>query len=114
MWDSSCAGHVEAVQTYEGTVAREFEEELGVALESAPEYLFKMAPTAGNGMEFAAVYRTIHAGPFTFAEDEIDELQWFSVAVLDDWVERVAGDANTDLTTGFCEIWRRYRDGHPR
>ena len=114
MWDSSCAGHVEAGQTYEGTVAREFEEELGVALESAPEYLFKMAPTAGNGMEFAAVYRTIHAGPFTFAEDEIDELQWFSVAVLDDWVERVAGDANADLTTGFCEIWRRYRDGHPR
>jgi len=37
MWDSSCAGHVEAGQSYAETVAREFEEELGVALTADPD-----------------------------------------------------------------------------
>lgn len=125
MWDSSCAGHVEAGQHYDETAVREFEEELGVALQGAPEFLFKMAPTPGNGMEFAAVYRVCEEGPFNFAEDEIDELQWFSVAQLDNWVagdgfsrDGFSGGSATEvaqLTTGFCEIWRCYRgrDGGP-
>jgi isopentenyldiphosphate isomerase len=109
MWDSSCAGHVEAGQSYAETVAREFEEELGVALTADPDYLFKMQPTPGNGMEFAAVYRVCHDGPFTYAEDEIDELQWFSTAQLDAWVVGRSAVAGAVLTTGFCEIWQRYR-----
>lgn len=122
MWDSSCAGHVEAGQSYDETVAREFDEELGVNLQSDPEYLFKMAPTPGNGMEFAAIYRVYENGPFNFAADEIDELQWFSTEQLDSWVARngatssitgsgvTSGAAEAELTTGFCEIWLRYRD----
>lgn len=109
MWDSSCAGHVEAGQSYAETVAREFEEELGVTLTDDPAYLFKMRPTAGNGMEFAAVYRTCHEGPFKFAEDEIDELQWFPAAQLDAWVAGRSAIEGAQLTTGFCEIWQRYR-----
>ena len=54
MWGSSCAGHVEAGQHYATTVVREFEEELGIEPGCVPEYLFKMSPTADNGMEFAA------------------------------------------------------------
>lgn len=109
MWDSSCAGHVEASQSYEMTVIREFEEELGVKLNGMPECLFKMKPTTGNGMEFAAIYRINHDGPFTAAEDEIDELEWFSAEQLDGWVAGENNVHDAELTTGFCEIWRRFR-----
>jgi len=119
MWDSSCAGHVEAGQHYDETTVREFEEELGIKLDAEPEYLFKMKPTTGNGMEFAAVYRVEYNGPFSFAEDEIDELAWFPVAQLDSWVAastdkdgvNKAAEKGAGLTTGFCEIWLRYRSG---
>ncbi len=110
MWDSSCAGHVEAGQHYATTVVREFEEELGIEPGCVPEYLFKMSPTADNGMEFAAVYRVYHEGPFVFAEDEIDELEWFSDSQLDRWVEGDRILDGAELTSGFCEIWRRYRE----
>ena len=109
MWDSSCAGHVEAGQNYGLTAVREFDEELGISLDIEPEYLFKMAPTEGNGMEFAAVYRVFHDGPFVAAEDEIDELQWFSKQQLDCWVDGNSPLQGAVLTTGFCEIWRCYR-----
>ena len=110
MWDSSCAGHVEAGQHYATTAVREFDEELGVELGAEPEYLFKMSPTAGNGMEFAAVYRVYHEGPFVIAEDEIDELEWFNGTQLDRWVDGESALEGAELTTGFCEIWRRYRE----
>ncbi len=109
MWDSACAGHVEAGQDYAITTVREFDEELGVKLDATPEYLFKMTPTAGNGMEFAAVYRVYHDGPFAVAEDEIDELEWFSVSQLDRWVNGESAVTGAELTTGFGEIWRRFR-----
>lgn len=109
MWDTSCAGHVEAGQDYGETALREFEEELGIQLNLEPEYLFKMSPTVGNGMEFAAIYRVYHDGPFVAAEDEIDELEWFSGEQLDLWINGDSALAGAVLTTGFCEIWRRYR-----
>jgi len=109
MWDSSCAGHVEAGQSYGTTALREFDEELGIELTEEPLYLFKMSPTEGNGKEFAAVYRVYHDGPFVPAEDEIDQLKWFSHQQLDSWVDGDCPCRDAELTTGFCEIWQRYR-----
>lgn len=112
MWDSSCAGHVEAGQTYHETAPRELSEELGLSLDTALEPLFKMPATEVNGLEFAMVYRTIHNGPFVFAEDEIDAIKWFDFAHVDQWVAETVSATDTSsrtLTSGFCEIWNRYR-----
>lgn len=110
MWDSSCAGHVESGQGYDETVPRELQEELGFVAGKALQSLFKMQPTAVNGNEFAMVYRVDYNGPFIAAEDEIDELQWFALDDVDVWVERGESIiAGAELTSGFCEIWRRYR-----
>ena len=110
MWDSSCAGHVESGQTYNETAPRELQEELGFEAKSSLEPLFKMHPTDQNGREFAMVYQTEFDGPFSVAEDEIDEVQWFAPDQVDQWVATCAdGSAEVPLATGFCEIWTRFR-----
>lgn len=113
MWDTSCAGHVEAGQGYEETAPRELDEELGFTPDAPLQALFKMQPTSANGNEFAMVYSVVHKGPFTAAQDEIDELRWFSFAEIDEWVDRLAsstGGRSPDLTSGFMEIWSRFRE----
>ena len=71
-----------------------------------------MQPTPENGLEFAMVYKTFYSGPFSIASDEIDEVRWFTPESIDDWVEKsVSPEVNGQLTSGFCEIWRRFRDG---
>ncbi len=119
MWDSSCAGHVESGQNYDETAPRELEEELGFVAASPLEPLFKMRPTQHNGQEFAMVYRTEYNGPFSVAEDEVDEVEWFSVEAVDQWVQNAIVDnaasqpssGSLPLASGFCEIWLRYRSG---
>lgn len=110
MWDSSCAGHVVSGQSYEETAPRELEEELGFSASQPLVLLFKMLPTKDNGSEFAKIFRTDYNGPFTVAADEIDEIRWFEAGIVDRWVN---GDATAlqvgKLTSGFCEIWKRYR-----
>ncbi len=112
MWDSSCAGHVESGQSYEETAPRELAEELGLSNQAELDALFKMPATEDNGLEFAMVYRTQHEGPFTFAEDEIDEVAWFSAEQVDEWVADTTASKpghEQSLTSGFCEIWQCYR-----
>jgi len=110
MWDTSCAGHVETGQDYAETAPRELTEELGIVVSKKLKPLFKMLPTEDNGQEFAMVYAIDHAGPFVAAEDEIDELRWFTFAEIDEWIVRLT-DSNEaqQLTSGFMEIWSRFR-----
>ena len=109
MWDTSCAGHVESSQSYQETAPRELQEELGILPAEPLRALFKMPPTSGNGYEFAMVYALEHEGPFAAAEDEIDELRWFSQAEVDEWVAKLEVNDLQDLTGGFAEIWKRFR-----
>ena len=112
MWDSSCAGHVEAGQSYLETAPRELQEELGFTPAEPLKFLFKMQPTPDNGHEFAMIYAIEHEGPFTAAPDEIDELRWFSCAQIDEWINNPAVSDSPELTGGFIEIWRRFREAN--
>lgn len=114
MWDTACAGHVESGQSYAETAPRELQEELGIDDDGALQMLFKMHPTKDNGQEFALVYSLVHKGPFVPAADEIDELRWYAYKEVDDWLDRIsaAGSDQQDLTSGFAEIWRRFRELH--
>lgn len=110
MWDSSCAGHVESQQSYDETAPRELLEELGFSPVAPLNPLFKMRPTPENGLEFATVYQTIYSGPFSIANDEIDEIRWYTPDRIDVWVDQSEpGGVSGQLTSGFCEIWRRFR-----
>lgn len=109
MWDSSCAGHVESGHSYEETAPRELHEELGFLPAESLKVLFKMQPCADNGHEFGMVYAINYEGPFTAAEDEIDELRWYTFEQIDEWIKNPA-DNTESLSGGFVEIWSRYRE----
>ena len=55
------------------------------------------------------VYSIEYKGPFVAAPDEIDELRWYTLSEVDEWVKS-AGGSQQDMTTGFIEIWVRYRN----
>ncbi len=116
MWDTSCAGHVDSGHSYAETAPRELYEELGLVIDNNCDAslleLFKMHPTKDNGQEFALVYSLEHQGPFTPADDEIDELRWYSYSEVDAWLEKMRHVEldQQNLTSGFMEIWRRFRE----
>jgi len=108
MWDTACAGHVESGNGYDETAHRELQEELGISSPQPLMPLFKLPPTAGNGFEFAMVYRIVSGGPFTPAEDEIDELRWFTTEEIDHWVKGVfPHNVNAEINAvvaGYCVL----------
>lgn len=104
LWDSSAAGHVDAGEAYKDCIIREVHEELGVKLNTAPEFLFKLSPSYENGMEFINVYRSQHNGPFTLCKDEIDQGQWLSSTKISQLVSENA----PHLTLTFKSIWESF------
>jgi len=104
LWDTSAAGHVDALEDYDASAVRELEEELGISVVHVLELLFKLPATEEVGMEFIQVYRCIHNGPFILAADEIDDGDWFDVA---DVSERIAAN-DPSLTDAFKVIWRQF------
>ena len=103
LWDSSAAGHVGAGEEYDSTAARELEEELGV--EANLGRVGKLPASEQTGQEFIWLYAGEHEGPFTIAADEIDAVEFFSRATVNDWIEKRPGD----FAPGFLECWRLYR-----
>ncbi|EIC28964.1 NUDIX hydrolase [Methylomicrobium album] len=104
LWDTSAAGHVDAGEDYNSCAVRELREELGVEHRGPLTPVFKMPPTAENGMEFVQVYRVTHNGPFALAADEIDEGGWFAPDEVD---ARVKAD-DQNLTPTFKMLWRQW------
>ncbi len=104
-WDTSVAGHVDSGETYDQCVVREAAEELGLALATVPERLFKFEASEATGMEFCWVYRTISDGPFQLNADEIDEGRWFEAQTLD----RVLSTPSHTYTPAIAKIWSHLR-----
>src|SRR5438128_2431355 len=57
VWVSSCSGHVDSGETYDETAVRELREEIGLAVKSVPEKLFKIDACKETDAEFVWVYR---------------------------------------------------------
>lgn len=101
VWDSSAAGHVGAGEDYDGTAARELQEEIGCCPERPPERLFKIEAREETGQEFVWVYLVRAEGPFVLQPDEIERGDWFTVAEIDRWLaERPA-----ELAPAFRHLW---------
>jgi isopentenyldiphosphate isomerase len=104
LWDTSAAGHVDADEDYTSSAIRELREELGLTDHGRLLPLFKIPPTAYNGMEFVRVYCITHNGPFALAADEIDGGDWFTPSQID---ALVSADV-PELTPTFKIIWRQW------
>lgn len=80
-WAFSVGGHVDSGSTYEETVHREMQEELG--LEVPVVELTKLLQREPEETEFWQVYIGIHDGPFpNFNRTEAEELRFFDVDSL--------------------------------
>lgn len=103
LWDSSAAGHVDSGESYYACAVRELDEELGVAIDSPLETLFRLPPTAITGMEHCTVYRCRHDGPFVLQAEEIDEGKWTGV----DEMDRRVSTCDPTLTLALQLIWQK-------
>ena len=105
LWDSSAAGHVEAGENYDGTAARELEEELGVTAKLIR--LVKLPCSEQTGWEFIWLYRGEHDGPFTLARNEIEHGEFFPIEVVARWVKV----RPQEFAPGFLDCWAAYLVG---
>jgi isopentenyl-diphosphate Delta-isomerase len=109
-WDSSTSGHVDSGEDYDACAVRELREEIGLAVEKAPERLFKIAACPETDQEFVWVYRCQAEGPFRLHPDEIESGGWFAPDVVTKWVN----EKPEDFASAFVFIWKKYSttDGH--
>ena len=103
-WDSSAAGHLDSGEDYDACAVREMREELGVALDAAPERLFRIEACVESGWEFVWVYRCEHEGPFTLHPEEIERGEWVAPEAVSQWIAR----APEEFASAFVLLWGRY------
>ncbi|MEO6876079.1 MAG: NUDIX domain-containing protein [Opitutaceae bacterium] len=101
LWDSSCAGHVEAGEDYDNAAVRELGEELGIFLTSPPERCLRLDARPETGWEFCWTYRLTHDGPLVLHPEEIETGEWLTVAEL----ERRMKARPEDYCSAFKLIW---------
>src|SRR6185295_7958281 len=67
LWDSSCSGHLEAGEDYDGAAVRELGEEIGIHLKPGAPLArwFRLDACEPTGWEFVWVYRLHHDGALT-------------------------------------------------
>jgi isopentenyl-diphosphate delta-isomerase type 1 len=101
LWDSSCAGHVDAGEDYDSAAVRELGEELGISVASVPERWLKLSPREETGWEFCWIYRLQHDGPFELHPEEIEAGEWLSPSELD---RKIASEPGK-YCSAFRLIW---------
>lgn len=108
LFSTSCAGHVDAGETYDQATVRELKEELGINLLESSEglkFLFKMSPQEELGWEFIHVYALNYTGMLTPNPAEIERLENYSPEEVD---SRIA-ESPEDFAESFCVVWKRVR-----
>lgn len=102
LWDSSAAGHLDAGESYADCAVRELEEELGVSAEM--RQMGEIAACEATGWEFVELFEADHNGPFTWPASEISGGRFFSVSIIQEWIEK----NSKDFAPGFVvcmKLW---------
>ncbi|MFT4175845.1 MAG: 16S rRNA (adenine(1518)-N(6)/adenine(1519)-N(6))-dimethyltransferase RsmA [Luteolibacter sp.] len=105
VWDSSVAGHLDSGEDYTPAAIRELEEEMGIKVDSPPEEIAKISPSAATGWEHVRLFRVHHHGPLSYPAAEIEAAMWFPPEEIQAWVEA----RPEDFASGFLECWKAYR-----
>lgn len=100
LWDTSAAGHIGSGESYTIGAKRELNEELGLALSTKLEPLFKLKATAANGFEFVNVFCCIAKTEIVPDPVEIIEGRWIDRDALRRWM---LNEPST-FTTTFHDI----------
>lgn len=101
-WDTAVGGHVAAGESVEAAARRELAEELGIT--GAPEFFFTSEIRNSIESENVTVFKLVCDGPFVFAQDEIDEVQFFELAKFNDPSERLRNDFTPNLQRELLDI----------
>jgi 16S rRNA (adenine1518-N6/adenine1519-N6)-dimethyltransferase len=99
-WDSSAAGHLDSGETYDEAAIREIREELGVELAST-ELVFKIPAGPGTDNEFVELHMAHHDGQVRTPPEEVRTGQWFSPALVTEWIAA----RPQDFARGFRTCW---------
>lgn len=106
-WDSSAAGHLDAGESYEQSVVRELDEELGIQLQdgAVPEEIATLPATAATGWEHVKLYRVQTGQKLRYPRSEIETGGYFSLETIERWIERCPDD----FASGFIECYRAFK-----
>ncbi len=108
-YTTSCSGHVDYGETYETALVRETSEELGI-FTSIEEfhYLGKIDANEETEGEFTKVYVLICKGDeeFSFSEEEVSSLDWFSKKDLEENMQR----ESENYTKSFMCVYRYFKE----
>jgi len=80
-WDTAVGGHVDAGESIEKALQRETSEEIGLH-EFNVQFVKKYVWESAVERELVFVFKTNHKGPFRKADEEVDELRFWSVDEL--------------------------------
>lgn len=82
LWDSSCSGHLDAGEDYDGAAVRELAEEIGVRVAAPPPRWFRIEACEPTGWEFVWVYRLRYDGLIVIDPREIQFGEWVAPAEI--------------------------------
>jgi 8-oxo-dGTP pyrophosphatase MutT (NUDIX family) len=86
-WDLAFGGVCTAGESFETTAVRELAEEAGITVTvDQLQHLGDGAFVDDTVDLVARVYEVEHAGPFTFADGEVERIEWVPFADLEAWV----------------------------
>lgn len=106
LWDTSCAGHLDAGEDYDAAAWRELAEELGCRLPNPPARWRRFEACADLGWEFVWTYRVQAEGPFELHPGEIERGEWLTLTEVD----QAVATRPSEFSPAFCLIWSRLRE----
>ncbi|HSX35683.1 MAG TPA: NUDIX domain-containing protein [Patescibacteria group bacterium] len=103
-WDQSVGGHVDEGEDYLTAAKRETLEELGISVDDFKElgkfYVERPAP-GGTVRRFQTVFSCVWDGAVDYDKSEVNEVRWFSVTEIDDWVAKSPEDFTKNFARAF-------------
>jgi isopentenyldiphosphate isomerase len=102
-WGSSVAAYVSAGESYQAAAERRLVEELGVR-GVALNYVGKTSMEDEGCLKFIGVFSAIHNGPFTFARDHIETLEFLSMSQI----HELHANGSREFTPTFLHVLRFY------
>ena len=88
-WITTAGGHVQTGESYNAAALREMEEEVGIIGKLKFSYKeYYREPHRKNQYMFLSTYSLEHDGPFQINKDEVERLEFFSLAQIQEMIRK--------------------------